>query len=68
MSQTLFDPRIWIRSEGYRYNAVMLTVSEALDLLDGGLAKLIAEKIEGQEKTIADYKKNVARAKKLGVM
>ena len=61
---------ITIRPKNWtKYNSsIHLNFQEACDLLEVELPKLIQESIKEQSEEVADFKKNLARAKKLGLI
>lgn len=62
-------PKVWIRGTGsYRTtNSALLTLDEAFELLEGKLAEQIAQELRDEATNYANHKKNLARAKKLGI-
>jgi prolyl-tRNA synthetase len=61
---------ITIRPKNWtRYNSsISLDFQEACDLLETGLPALIQASLKEQSEEVADFKKNLARAKKLGLI
>ena len=61
---------ITIRPKNWtKYNtSVSLEFQEACDLLEVELPKLLQQSIKEQSEEVADFKKNLARAKKLGLI
>lgn len=61
---------ITIRPKNWsRYNSgISIDFQEACDLLETGLPKLIQQALKEQSEEVADFKKNLARAKKLGLV
>ena len=70
MQMSNLHQSITIRPKNWtRYNSsISLDFQEACDLLEIGLPKLIQESIKEQSEEVADFKKNLARAKKLGLI
>lgn len=60
----IIRPKNWSRHN----SSISLEFQEACDLLEVGLPKLIQESIKEQSEEVADFKKNLARAKKLGLI
>ena len=62
-SKILITPK-----EHTRYkNSAWIDIEEAFELLEGGLAQKIKDALQDEAKEFTAYRKNVARAKKLGI-
>lgn len=59
---------IYISGSGYRQSSVSLEIEKALDLYEKDLPQMIAEALEHDDQVITQHKKNMARAKKLGII
>lgn len=61
---------ITIRPKNWsRYNSgISVDFQEACDILETELPKLIQKALQQQSEEVADFKKNLARAKKLGLI